>query len=187
MKQDRTSPPFFAPSTWIIQFKNIDFPASVLTVTLPLVIFRVSVFPSKPMVLNSQTRMEFISRQGLIPPTLELKNDMYLLTWNADQNTVYAGLGGVVTQAESVVLADEITQLLDSVGPHRPTVELDACRATRFADGAFDELEKLRFVCAQKGAKLSLITEERDEPMSPNVRAILDGHAEELYEVRLAS
>ena len=159
----------------------------MLTVRLLPVIFLVSVWPGKPSVCGFGERVESLARQGVIPLKLELKNDMYLLTWNAEQNTVYAGLGGVVTQAEGLVLAQEVTQLLTAVGTSRPTVELDACRATRFADGAFEELEKLRFLCAQQGAKLSLITEERDEPMSPNVRAILEGQSHELEAIRLAS
>ncbi len=112
---------------------------------------------------------------------------MYLLTWNADQQTIHAGLGGVVTAAEGIVLSEELTQLLESHGRPGLTVELDASRATRFADGAFAELEKLRFLCAQKNACLELITEERDEPASPNVRAILDGTSHEMYATRLAA
>lgn len=118
---------------------------------------------------------------------MERKNDMYLLTWNAERNTIYAGLGGVVTLAEGVVLGEELKELLTSVGPAVPTVELDASRATRFAEGAFEELEKLRFVCAQRGAKLHLVTEEKAEPMSPNVRAILEGETDTRLQVRLAS
>lgn len=103
---------------------------------------------------------------------------MYILTWNEEQNTVYAGLGGVVTQAEGCVLAEEITELLDKVGGASPTVELDAYRATRFAAGAFEELEKLRGACSDRGASLCLITDDRQAVSSPEVRAILQSSAE---------
>lgn len=111
---------------------------------------------------------------------------MYILTWNEEHNTVYAGLGGVVTQAEGSVLADEITELLDKIGAHSPTVELDAFRATRFAAGAFEELEKLRSHCTHRGAVLSLITDERESAMSADVHAILEGKAN-LAHIPLAS
>ncbi|MBL8061235.1 MAG: hypothetical protein JNK63_11050 [Chthonomonas sp.] len=111
---------------------------------------------------------------------------MYILTWNEEHNTVYAGLGGVVTHAEGCVLTDEITELLDKIGAHSPTVELDAFRATRFAAGAFEELEKLRGLCAGRGAILSLITDERETAMSADVRAILEGHVHS-SEFRVAS
>ncbi len=121
--------------------------------------------------------MESLAQRGDPFPRGSKNKRMYILTWNEEHNTVYAGLGGVVTQAEGCVLADEITELLNKVGGTGATVELDAFRATRFAHGAFEELERLREVCSSKGAALCLITDERANAMSAEVRAILDGNA----------
>lgn len=111
---------------------------------------------------------------------------MYLLTWNAEQNTIHAGVGGVVTSAESQVLGEELSLLLQDQPRQGVRVELDTTKATRMVAGAQDELEKLAFLCAQYGAKFHLIREE-EEPMSANVRAILEDDRYEVFALSRAS
>jgi ABC-type transporter Mla MlaB component len=82
---------------------------------------------------------------------------MYLLTWNEEDQSIVAGIGGVVTPAEAAVLMEEIEALLDSQNTVAK-VELDASRVTRFQSGAFEALEKMRFLVSKKGSRLDLIT-----------------------------
>ena len=113
---------------------------------------------------------------------------MYLLTWNEEDQSIVAGIGGVVTPAEAAVLMEEIESLLDSQNTVAK-VELDATRVTRFQSGAFEALEKMRFLANKKGSRLDLITTtpaDEADVMSPNARAILDGHTEELYQYKIA-
>lgn len=113
---------------------------------------------------------------------------MYLLTWNEEDQSIVAGIGGVITPAEATVLMEEVESLLDSQ-KSVVKVELDATRVTRFQAGAFEELEKLRFLANKKGSRLDLITTTpaaEADVMSPNARAILDGHTDELYHYKIA-
>ena len=109
-----------------------------------------------------------------------------MLTWNAEEKTIYAGLGGVVTHAEAAVLVEEIEGLLDLHGSVA-RVELDAVRTHRFSDGAMDEIEGLRFLCSRCDAHLELMLEEPADEMSANVRAILEGAQEDFSLIRKAA
>lgn len=113
---------------------------------------------------------------------------MYLLSWNADTQTVFAGLGGVVTTGESVVFGEELNDLLGMIGEEGTTVEVNMTKVQRFGEGALEEVEKLMFVCSQKGARMNLISQESvEELMSPNVRAILEGTEHTFVPIQVAA
>ncbi len=113
---------------------------------------------------------------------------MYLLTYNAESNEIHAGLGGVITRSEGQVLIEELVDLMDQNHSGQLVVELDTSRVSRYSEGAIEEIERFRFVCAQKDVTLIAITQDQnDGEMSPNVRAILEGQSSELFEQRLAA
>jgi len=113
---------------------------------------------------------------------------MYLLTFNADSNEIHAGIGGVITHSEGQVLIAELEALIELSDTDNLTVELDSTRVSRFAEGAIEEIDRFKFICATKNIKLVNISVEEDAgEMSPNVRAILEGNSSELFELTLAS
>lgn len=112
---------------------------------------------------------------------------MYMMTWNEEQRTIYAGIGGVVTQAEAQVLGAELDDMLNALSGSIH-LELDATRASRMLDGTLEELEKIRFVCAQRGIHSTFYLEEsvEEDEMCPVVRAILESTDEAVYLERIA-
>lgn len=104
---------------------------------------------------------------------------MYLLTWNEESRTIEAGVGGVISIAEAQILGEEIEVLVDKLVDLKPQVVLNVQRVSRFAPGAEDELNSLRFVFAGRNVDMVMIgNDSKGETASENVKAILAGEWE---------
>lgn len=115
---------------------------------------------------------------------------MYLLSWNTETKTIFAGLGGVVSDAETKIFTEELTDVMKLLGTAGVHVEIDAVRVSRFSGDSLHSIEQLEFICAQRGATMNLMHEELEETyMSENVHNILYGATESLAfaEVRHAA
>lgn len=127
---------------------------------------------------------------GLVTKREQHTNTMYLLSWNTETKTIFAGLGGVVSDAETKIFSEELKDVMNLLGSSGVHVEIDAVRVSRFSGDSLQSIESLEFVCAQRGATMTLMHEElEDAYMSENVRDILTGTSESLAfaEVRYAA
>lgn len=114
---------------------------------------------------------------------------MYMMTWNEEQRTIFTGIGGAVTLSEARVLGEELGELLQGLnGPIH--LELDASRTSNMGDEVLEELERIRFVCAQQGVHSTFLIHDSfvdaEEEMCPIVRAILESDDDFEFEYRIA-
>ena len=88
----------------------------------------------------------------LCHPWLSERIPMYMMSWNEDDARIEASLGGRVTAAEVQVLAEELQEVVATLGEQPYLLLLDYSRAQALDTEAAGELANLKDFCLGHGA-----------------------------------